>query len=385
MQDYKGTFFNHSKLLVLTSILLLVIKVIISYEPFHDSLQYIQLGTNFIQNAKYHLDGYPNRFSPVVPFWYGLVFVNNNPSLTIILVGFISLIHFVLTMYFISKTFEILGIDNYKIGLVLVMFATNTHVFNWTGMLCPESFLGLYFWSFLYYIVKLDKQTEDWFLLGLTYSLLCIAKLVFIPLILVVAYIIVYDRLFPKYLSILSFCFGTLLLAFYVRYYYSVLLPDVSKLVDFDYGTRFNGSLKETLMKGIGLLPYKTGWNVDGLPSVINIFIPKTGLRSWWMSLLAISMLFFPFIIHNRENELINIKLLLGVLIVVLLSFVAAGTGFPRYWIPIYPIIFLIFLNALAEMLGKMKIRFNLTTPLLYVLVYAHLFNNFRIVLSNVK
>ena len=386
MQGSKILAFYQSKLVILTSILLLVIKVLISYEPVFDSLQYIELGTNFIQNAKYHLDGFPNRFSPTVPFWYGLVFIKDNLSLSLILVGFVSIFHFLLTICVVYKTFKMLGIDSRKIVLVLLLFVTNTHVFSWTGMLYPESFLGLYFWLFMYYIVKNEKSKEDWFLLGLTYTILCISKLVFLPLILVIlVYLIFYKCNISKFLAVTSFCFGTLLLAFYIKYYCSVLLPDVSKLFDFDYGaTRFDGDFKETLMKGLGFLPFKPGLRVDGIPSLINVLIPQTGLRSWWMSILLIALLVLPLIWQKRQNNFKILKLLIAVLLVVLISFVSAGTGFPRYWIPVFPILFLLFLNSVDFVVDKMKTHYKLTSLIAYTVVYAHLLNDLRILIFDV-
>ena len=386
MQDFKNLASYQSKLVILTSILLLVIKVLISYEPVFDSLQYIELGTNFIQNAKYHLDGFPNRFSPTVPFWYGLVCIKNNPSLSLILVGFVSILHFLLTICVVYKTLKMSGIDSRKILLVLLLFVSNTHVFSWTGMLYPESFLGLYFWLFMYYCVKTDKKKEDWFLLGLTYSILCISKLVFLPLILVIlVYLIIHKSNISKFLAVSSFCFGTLLLAFYVKYYCSVLLPDVSKLFDFDYGaTRFDGDFKETLMKGLGFLPFKPGLRVDGIPSLINVLIPKTGLRSWWMSILVISLLVLPLIWQKSQSNWKNLKLLTVVLLIVLISFVCAGTGFPRYWIPLFPIFFLFFVSSVDLIIDKMKIQFKWKNLVLYTVIYAHLLNNVRILIYDV-
>ena len=189
----------------------------------------------------------------------------------------------------------------------------------------------------------------------------------------------------PKYLAILSFCFGTILLAFYVRYYCTVLLPDVTKLFDFDYAvTRFDGGFKETLMKGIGLLPFKPGLRVDGIPSIINIFIPKTGLRSWCMSISLIWILLFPLICQKGQNNWKSLKLLSVVLFIVLISFVLAGTGFPRYWIPVFPILFLLFVNTVDFVVDKMKTQSKLTNLIVYTVIYAHLLNNLRILIYDV-
>jgi hypothetical protein len=174
-------------------------------------------------------------------------------------------------------------------------------------------------------------------------------------------------------------------LAFYIKYYCSVLLPDVSKLFDFDYGaTRFDGDFKETLMKGLGFLPFKPGLRVDGIPSLINVLIPQTGLRSWWMSILLIALLVLPLIWQKRQNNFKILKLLIAVLLVVLISFVSAGTGFPRYWIPVFPILFLLFLNSVDFVVDKMKTHYKLTSLIAYTVVYAHLLNDLRILIFDV-
>ncbi len=160
-------------------------------------------------------------------------------------------------------------------------------------------------------------------------------------------------------------------------------MPDVTKLYDFDYGTRFDGSFKETLMKGLGFLPYKPGWKVDGIPSIINIFIPKTGLRSWWMSLTILLVLSIPIIRKKEHMNMKHFSLLFVILTIVFGAFIIAGTGFPRYWIPVYPLIFLFLVYSLIHLKQGMKIEvFKIVS---YILVIIHISNNIRLLLNEIN
>jgi hypothetical protein len=374
------------KIIILVNILILLFKSLIPIQPIYDSQQYIELSNNVMFNAKYFLYDHPNRFSPIVPFWYGL-FTGLNLKLSIVLTQIVGYFHFLLSLFFLWSFINQRSKDNLLNLFVMLLFVSNTQIYEWIGRIYPETFIILYFWLFIWILNKQHKSSSDWFVTFLLFSILCISKLVYLTLILLI--IIQFKKEYKQFLRKkhrtywigLGVIGGLLPLVWYLKFYTTVDLKDVEKLFDFDYGTRFNESWIDVIKKGLGLIPFKVGSNkVDGIPALITIVFPKTGFRSWSMSLILLILLVLPGFKRGENSN----RYLYLILSIVLISFTIAGTGFARYWIPVFPLFFYFWLTSIIDLMPKV---IGCNRILIISLVYSCMttLNNIRILIGDIN
>ena len=139
-----------------------------------------------------------------------------------------------------------------------------------------------------------------------------------------------------RYIILYSFiCFVPIL--FWFKYVYGIEQNNLSEL---SYFSRFKNdiTLLDNIKFGLGISQSPETNKINGIPAFISLFIPITGLRNYFVSVILI-LLFLVGYIKTSKNT--NLKFLLGITILIMVGFIFAGTGFSRYWLILLPSFYL--------------------------------------------
>ena len=119
----------------------------------------------------------------------------------------------------------------------------------------------------------------------------------------------------------------------WIKYVYHIEANQLSKL---SYFTRFEheNPLLYNIKCGLGLVKADEVNKINGVPAFISLFVPITGLRNYVMSIILLVTFILGYV---RVKKTIGVKLLLFSIVMVMLGFVFAGTGFSRYWLMLLP------------------------------------------------
>ncbi|GIZ07481.1 hypothetical protein FUMI01_02080 [Flavobacterium sp. UMI-01] len=89
---------------------------------------------------------------------------------------------------------------------------------------------------------------------------------------------------------------------------------------------------------GLGLEKHYEVSRVNGIPAFTSLFVPITGFRNFYLSLVLLLAVFFG--LYQKVKNTIVFNFLITFFL-VMFGFVLAGTGFNRYWLVLLPIIYL--------------------------------------------
>lgn len=299
-----------------------------------DELTYDKIANNILQ-GKYYLHEYPSSVTPILPFLMVLFKIKAFPMLGFALHKSFHIFLAVYGGYYAYSYFRLIQIPKNIALCLITLVAVNTNSVMWFSNLYPEAILFFCFWGFIYFSHK--QPGKKHLAISLCFFVILILTR-YLYAVLGVIVIINYYNYFRK--------FGKRGLVTLVKYSCIALIPlllwgkyvdniESQNLSEISYFNRFktDNQLVYNLKCGLGLIKHYEVDKINGVPAFISLFVPKTGVRNYFISMVLI----LGFLIGFLYNKLILKNKLLMSLALVMLGLVFAGTGFSRYWLVLLP------------------------------------------------
>ena len=302
---------------------------------FADELTYLKLSENILR-GQYYLTDNPTTITPIIPFIFAFFKTASYP-----IIGFVlnKLFNICLAVFGFRYLFLFLKKQNINRNIILALLTlvvVNPTSIAWFSTLYPEALIFFCFWGFIHYSTEPPKVNNLVKML-LLFILMVLARYVFAVLGVVVL-ITYYDYLkvnFKNYgIEILKYSILFLIpVLFWFKYVFSVEEQNLS-------GIRYLGRFKienpilYNIKCGLGLEQHYEVNKVNGIPAFISLFVPITGVRNYIISIILIVGFIFGF---TKKLKSMEIKKLFISIILIMLGFIIAGTGFSRYWLTLLP------------------------------------------------
>ena len=356
-----------------------------------DEVKYYELSQNIKNNAQYFYRNEPNTFIPTIPFIILLFDIPNYPLVGITLSRFLVFIMLIVGVYYSKKVLELIFVDQIVKNAILLVVLFNTQIIQWSTALYPDIVAFGLFWFILHRILLFSKgdylTPEKWFVLVLSTSILVLVKYVYGVLFLWIFLVWLkkiktscnlngFTKTFKLYKKHnIAIIVGVLPLMVWLQY-----------LMGVDFGaeaiesgfSQFDSSgenvLIRNLKRGLGVMPKENG-KINGIPAFINNFIPKTHLRDWTTSLLCLLIVLYGLIINVIQKRNKIYVFLLSTLLLVMLGFIISGTGFSRYWLPLFPIFYL----GIRETLRCFFKKDNVFVYFVFISIFFYSLNEIRL------
>lgn len=302
---------------------------------FGDELTYLMLSENILR-GQYFLTTNPSTIAPTVPFIFAFFTTSSYPILGFILNKLFNISLVILGFRYLFLFLKAQKIRSIIIWGILALTAINTSSIAWFSSLYPEALIFVSFWGFIYYSTEPPKKSNLIRML-LFFLLMVLTRYVYAVLGLVVL-INYYDYLkinFKKYkIEIIKYSVLFLIpVLFWGKYIISI---EEQNLSEARYFSRFkiDNPILYNIKCGLGLVQHYEVGKINGLPAFISLFVPKTGIRNYTISILLIAGFVIGFIKKLKFEE---IKKLFISILMVMFGFLLAGTGFSRYWLILLP------------------------------------------------
>lgn len=333
-------------LIILVSIFSMLRSLVIPL--FADEITYNRLAENLL-NGKYYLIDYPSTVTPTIPLLFAFFKIKTFPVLGFILHKLfnLSLTLFALRyLYLFLKKQDI----NSKIALTIVALTiVNPIAVNTFSSLYPEALLFFCFWGFIYYS-NLEFSNKNLLKLLLFFLVLIFTRYVFAVLGLLV--LITFYRYLKEnkkqYLGkIIQYSIIVLIpIILWAKYIYNIEQNNLSEISYFDR-FKIDNPLLYNIKCGLGLIQHHEVDKINGVPAFASLFLPITGFRNFILSIFIILAFVLGYVFKTKTYGL---KMLFLAIILVLLGYVFAGTGFSRYWLILLPGFFLGFYFLLRKL-----------------------------------
>ena len=363
---------THKNILLYGAISVIILSLKYYLLPLDgDEIKYYELAQNIKYKGQYFYQDYPNTFIPSIPFLIVLLDIPAYPLLGVFLSRLFVFAMLFVGIYYAKKVFQLGLIDQPIINAILLVVMFNAQVIHWSVVLYPDIIAFGLFWFILYQVLLCQMSdsitSQNWFLLVLSISTLVLVKYVY-----GVLFLWVFLIWFKKIKTSLSFNGFTKTFNLYKKHNIAIIigvLPLIfwlQYLMGVDFGAEANESgfsqfdstgenvLIRNIKKGLGVMPMENG-KFNGIPAFINNFIPKTDLRDWSTSLLCLLIVLYG-LITNVIQKRNKTNVLLSTLLLVMLGFIISGTGFSRYWLPLFPIFYLGIRETLRGVFNKDKV-----------------------------
>ena len=363
---------THKNILLYGAISVIILSLKYYLLPLDgDEIKYYELAQNIKYKGQYFYQDYPNTFIPSIPFLIVLLDIPAYPLLGVFLSRLFVFAMLFVGIYYAKKVFQLGLIDQPIINAILLVVMFNAQVIRWSVVLYPDIIAFGLFWFILYQVLLCQMSdsitSQNWFLLVLSISTLVLVKYVY-----GVLFLWVFLIWFKKIKTSLSFNGFTKTFNLYKKHNIAIIigvLPLIfwlQYLMGVDFGAEANESgfsqfdstgenvLIRNIKKGLGVMPMENG-KFNGIPAFINNFIPKTDLRDWSTSLLCLLIVLYG-LITNVIQKRNKTNVLLSTLLLVMLGFIISGTGFSRYWLPLFPIFYLGIRETLRGVFNKDKV-----------------------------
>ncbi|HLV40390.1 hypothetical protein [Xanthomarina sp.] len=338
-----------------------------------DEITYLNISNNILEGRFYQNDS-PSTFTPIIPFILTFFQVLSFPELGFALNKVFNASLFLIGLYFGYLFFRENKIDHkVSISIISVTLVTQV-VISFIPTLYPDALLFFCFWGFLYYSTK-EANISNFRKMIFLFTVLTLTRHVYAVLGVVVL-INLYKLYTYKKLDLkkaLFYCFACLTpFIVWFKYVYHIESNNLSNLT---YFSRFKeeSSLFYNIKAGLGLIQHQEVSRINGIPAFISVFIPITGIRNFVLSVVLISAFIYGYI--NRKSNTEGVKILFLSICLVMLGFVAAGTGFSRYWVPLIPGFYL----GYYFLTQKFKVKNIYFINLLYVMAFIYILNELRI------
>ena len=302
---------------------------------FGDEITYFKLSENILR-GQYYLTNNPSTIAPINPLVFSFFKMSSYPVLGFILnklfnIGLVAF-GFRFIFLFLNKQ----NLNKSIVWLILALIATNPTSVAWFSTLYPEAIAFFLFWGFIHYSTEPPKSSNLIRML-LFFLLIVLTRYVYavLGLIVLVNY---YDYLkvnFKKYRTQLvkySIIFLIPVL-FWGKY---ILNVEQENLSEISYFKRFEieNPILYNIKCGLGLEKHHEVSRINGVPAFVSLFIPKIGIRNYLISILLILAFILGYILKHKNSAL---KKLFLSIILIMLGFLFAGTGFNRYWLILLP------------------------------------------------
>ncbi len=333
--------------------LIIIVSVISSlrslFMPIYaDEITYNKLAENLL-NGKYYLKDYPSTVTPVIPLLFAFFKIKTLPVLGFILHKLfnVGLTVFALRyVYLFIKKQEV----NPEIALAVVaLTAVNPIAVNYFSSLYPEALLFFCFWGCIYYATS-DVSSKNLLKMLLFFLVLILTRYVYAVLgLLVILTFIRYLKNNSRFYlgNIIKYSIVVLIpIILWIKYIYNIEQNNLSEISYFDR-FKIDSPILYNIKCGLGLIQHHEVGKINGIPAFASLFIPITGFRHFMLSTFFILAFILGFIVKTKTYGL---KMLFLAIILVLLGFVFAGTGFSRYWLVLLPGFFLGFYFLLRKL-----------------------------------
>ena len=335
-----------------------------------DEITYYKIASNILE-GKYYQNKYPSTVIPIIPFL--MAFFKTTPlKWGLIIHKLFNLSLFILGLRYLILTLRLLKISTKNILIILLLTIVNSNSVAWFSNLYPEAILFFGFWGFIYHYFS-DINYKNLVYLLLFFVLMSLTRYLYLILgIFLVFYLVKwikkgfsYKRFFITALIVVS------PILFWFKYVYHIELNNQSEI---SYFNRFKNDtgLFYNIKCGLGLEKHYEVSRINGIPAFANLFIPKTGFRSFPLSIIILIFSIGGYWLHKRKKDLLTLLLFC---VLPMLGLVFSGTGFSRYWLIFLPIYILGFIFT-ADFI---KINYKWLRISSLVLAGIYIINEYRI------
>lgn len=299
-----------------------------------DETSYLNISQNILE-GKYYLKGYPTTFPPVIPFLLALFSTPFYQSLGVILLKSVFMILTAFGFRYLYLFLKEQKINTSIATTIVILSLVNPTSISWFSRLYPEAILFFSFWGLMYYFSK-EISILNFKKVLLFFLILSITRYVYgvLGLLLVFYY---YRNLIGKQLKFrpmigYSFLYAIPFLL-WLKYVFNI---ESNQLSDIGYFTRFQheNPFLYNIKCGLGLEQADVVNKINGIPAFISLFVPITGLRNYLGSVVLLLLFIWGYV---SAKKTLGLKVLLFAIIIVMLGFIIAGTGFSRYWLALLP------------------------------------------------
>jgi len=304
---------------------------------FADEITYKNLADS-IMEGRYYLNNQPSTVTPVIPFIMSLFYSSLAPTIGIILMKCFNILMMCFGFRYVYLFLKSQGVDIRIVTAILVLTLTNTTSIAWFSRIYPEAILFFSFWGFLYYYTK-EISISNFRKMLFFFALLTLTRYLYILLgIFVLIYY--YKCFYKKALNrrdnihiILSSLVIAIPLLIWFKYVYFIEQNQTSGI---SYFHRFkeDNIFIYNIKCGLGLLQHHEVNKINGIPAFISLFVPITGLRNFLISIVLIVLFLLGYI---KAKKSYGILILFSNILIIMVGFILAGTGFSRYWLLLLP------------------------------------------------
>lgn len=300
-----------------------------------DEITYFKISENIL-NGKYYLNDYPSTIAPIVPIIFSLFKTSSAPLIGIVCHKLFNIGLTLLGLRYLYLFLEDQNLNRRIILAIVIFTIVNPISVSWFSALYPESVLFFLFWGFIYYSTS-NHSNGNLFKTLLFFILLVFTRYVYAVLG-VVLLMVYYDYIkadvnkYLKRIIIYSFIF-LMPVIIWGKYLIQV---EKNNLSEISYFNRFKieHPILYNVKCGLGFEKHYEVSRVNGIPAFASLFIPKTGYRNLWLSVVLILMFLYGYWVAVKT---LGMKRLLWAISLIMLGFVFAGTGFSRYWLVLLP------------------------------------------------
>ena len=338
-----------------------------------DELTYFKLAENIL-DGKYFLNEYPSTIAPIIPIITALFTVNFNPELGVLFNKLFNLILVAGGFNYVYLIFRQIGVDKKIIRPIIVLTAINSVSISFFPSLYPEAMIFFGFWGFIYYSIQ-NVSSKNILITLCFFTLLIFTRYVFavLGLILLIRYYEFSKSNFSKRLwKLIKYSLIFLIpVVLWSKYIYNIEKQNVSEISYFD---RFKGEspIVYNLKAGLGIEKHFEVSRVNGIPAFASLFIPVTGFRSYPMSIVLILSFIFGYITMLKSLE---VKKIFFAIVLVMVGYMFAGTGFSRYWLPMLPG----FIFGFYFLIKKFNVKTQWVVIASYCIAFLYLINEVRL------
>ncbi|WP_299768849.1 hypothetical protein [uncultured Dokdonia sp.] len=304
---------------------------------FADEITYKNLADS-IMEGRYYLNNQPSTVTPVIPFIMSLFYSALAPTVGIILMKCFNILMMCFGFRYVYLFLKSQGVDIRIVTAILVLTLTNTTSIAWFSRIYPEAILFFSFWGFLYYYTK-EISISNFRKMLFFFALLTLTRYLYI-LLGVFVLIYYYKCFYKKALNrrdnihiILSSLVIAIPLLIWFKYVYFIEQNQTSGI---SYFHRFkeDNIFIYNIKCGLGLLQHHEVNKINGIPAFISLFVPITGLRNFLISIVLIVLFLLGYI---KAKKSYGIVILFSNILIIMVGFILAGTGFSRYWLLLLP------------------------------------------------
>lgn len=302
-----------------------------------DEITYKNLAVS-IMEGNYYLNGQPSTVTPVIPFIMSLFYSSFAPTVGIVLMKCFNILIMCFGFRYVYLFLKAQGINIQIVAALLVLTLTNTNSIAWFSRIYPEAILFFSFWGFLYYYTR-EISISNFRKMLFFFALLTLTRYLYI--VLGVFVLIYYYNFFSKrtlknlntnHLIVSSFIIAIPVLIWF-KYIY---VTEQSQTTGISYFNRFkeDNVLLYNIKCGLGLIQHHEVNKINGIPAFISLYVPMTGLRNFVVSFVLIILFVVGYI---KAKKTFGVTILFSAILITMIGFIFAGTGFSRYWLLLLP------------------------------------------------